>query len=84
MEVSIEERIVSTIDKIRPYIHRDGGDVIFRSYEDGIVYVEMLGACVDCGIQDTTLKDGIEAILLDEVPEIKEVRLHEDAISMFP
>ena len=39
-------------------------------YEDGIVYVEMLGACVGCSALDSTLKDGIEAILLEEVPGI--------------
>lgn len=70
-------RIEKTINKIRPYIQRDGGDVILVDFKDGIVYVQMLGACVDCSILDTTLTDGIEAILLDEVPEVKAVRLYE-------
>ena len=72
---TIEEKIIATIEKIRPYIQRDGGDVQFISYQDGIVYVQMLGACMDCMALDDTLKDGIEAILLDEVEGVVEVRL---------
>lgn len=72
---TIEEQIINTIEKIRPYIQRDGGDVQFISYEDGIVTVQMLGACAECLAIDQTLKDGIEAILIDEVPGVTEVRL---------
>ena len=72
---TIEEQIINTIEKIRPYIQRDGGDVQFVSYDEGIVTVRMLGACADCMALDETLKDGIEAILLDEVPGVSEVRL---------
>lgn len=74
MEEKIEE-IKKVIDKIRPYIQRDGGDVEFVSLDDGIVSVRMLGACMDCMSIDDTLKDGIEAILLEEVSGISEVRL---------
>ncbi len=66
----IEMQVKEILHKIRPYLQRDGGDVKFISFEDGIVYVEMLGACVGCGALDSTLKDGIEAILLEEVPGI--------------
>ena len=66
----IEKQVQEIIRKIRPYIQRDGGDIRYVRYEDGIVYVEMLGACVGCGALDSTLKDGIEAILLEEVPGI--------------
>lgn len=72
---TIEEQIINTIEKIRPYIQRDGGDVQFISYDDGIVTVQMLGACAECLAIDQTLKDGIEAILIDEVPGVTEVRL---------
>ena len=58
------------IEKIRPYLVRDGGDVEFVRIENGIVYVRMLGACVGCSSIDTTLKDGIEALILEEVPGI--------------
>ena len=73
-----EEEVIEVIEKIRPYIQRDGGDVEFVSYEDGIVKVRMLGACVGCMSIGDTLKDGIEAILMDEVAGISEVVLAED------
>jgi Fe-S cluster biogenesis protein NfuA len=66
----IEKQIQEIIAKIRPYIQRDGGDIKYVRFEDGIVYVQMLGACVGCGYVDSTLKDGVEAILLEEVPGI--------------
>lgn len=73
-----EEEVIEVIEKIRPYIQRDGGDVEFVSYEDGIVKVRMLGACVGCMSIGDTLKDGIEAILMDEVAGISEVVLAEE------
>lgn len=74
----LEEIIVDTLDKIRPYIQRDGGDVEFVSIDDqGIVYVKMLGACVGCYAADDTIKLGVEAILMDEIPQVTEVRIFE-------
>lgn len=69
------ERIEKTINKIRPYIQQDGGDVELVDFQDGVVTVKMLGACAGCMAIDATLTDGIQAILLDEVPEVKEVKL---------
>ena len=69
------ERIEKTINKIRPYIQQDGGDVQLVDFQDGVVTVRMLGACAGCMAIDATLTDGIQAILLDEVPEVKEVKL---------
>jgi len=69
--------IKNSIEKIRPYIQRDGGDVEFVKLEDDIVYVRVHGACVGCISLDQTLKDGVEAIILDEVEGVKEVRLDE-------
>ena len=74
MEKKIEE-IKKVIEKIRPYIQRDGGDLEFVSFEDEIVYVRFLGACVDCMSIGETLKDGVEAIILDEVSGVKAVVL---------
>jgi Fe-S cluster biogenesis protein NfuA len=68
-------RIEKTINKIRPYIQQDGGDVELVDFKDGVVTVKMLGACAGCMALDVTLTDGIQAILLDEVPEVKEVKL---------
>ena len=77
------ERIENTINKIRPYIQRDGGDVELVDYKDGIVTVRMLGACAGCLSINDTLTDGIEAILLDEVPEVKKVVLSEPEFQNF-
>lgn len=58
------------IDKVRPYVIRDGGDIELVNVEDGIVYVKMGGACVGCAAIDVTLKQGIETMLLETVPGI--------------
>lgn len=74
MEETIE-LIKKTLDKIRPFINRDGGDVRYVDFIDGIVYVEMQGACQDCMLIDSTLSDGIEIILQEEVPGVIGVKL---------
>ena len=68
------KEIHRVLDKLRPYLNSEGGDIQFIDYEDGIVYVRMLGACVGCGSLDYTLKEGIEALLVEYVPEVIEVR----------
>ena len=55
------ERIEKTINKIRPYIQADGGDVQLVDYKDGVVTVRMLGACAGCIAIDTTLTQGVQA-----------------------
>ena len=65
-----EKLIKSTINKLRPYLQRDGGDVEYVKLENGIVYVRLVGACVGCSYIDVTLSEGIEAILLEEVPGV--------------
>lgn len=65
-----EQQVRLIINKIRPYIQRDGGDIEFVKVEEGIVYVKMLGACVGCASIDVTLTDAIESILLEEVSGI--------------
>lgn len=69
------ELIVQTLDKIRPFINRDGGDIEFVDFIDGIVYVQMLGACEGCSLIDSTLTEGVEIILMDEVPGVLGVKL---------
>ena len=71
------ELIKITLDKIRPFINRDGGDVEFIRFEDGIVYVKMIGACEGCALIDSTLSEGIKIILMEEVPGVIDVRLAE-------
>lgn len=68
-----ELKIISIIDRLRPFLIGDGGNIEFVKYEDNIVYVKLLGACKDCSFIDITLKEGIEEIIINEVPEVKEV-----------
>lgn len=70
----IESEIKKVINKLKPYLNRDGGDIDFIKFEDGIVYVHMLGACAGCTMLDATLKEGVEMILVEEVPGVLEVR----------
>ncbi len=71
---NIEEQIQNVIHKLRPYLQRDGGDIEYVDFKDGIVYVRMLGACAGCTMIDATLKDGVEQILMEEVPGVLEVQ----------
>lgn len=71
---NIEQRIISLIEKIRPFLISDGGNLEFIKYENNIVYVKLLGACAECTMLDITLKDGIEQIITNEIPEVKEVK----------
>lgn len=64
------EQIKHVLSRIRPYLNSEGGDIDFVKFENGIVYVRMLGACVDCAMMDDTLKGGIEAMIVDEVPGV--------------
>ena len=73
MNNDIESRIKVVIDKIRPFLISDGGNLEFVKYEDNIVYVRLMGACQVCSMLDVTLKDGIEELLINEIPEINEV-----------
>ena len=67
---NMEEQIKNVIHKLRPYLQRDGGDIEYVDFKDGIVYVRMLGACAGCTMLDETLKDGVEQILMEEVPGV--------------
>lgn len=69
----IENKIKEILDKIKPFLNNDGGDVEFIKYEDGKVYVKLLGACIDCPMADNTVKEMIEYTLTFEIPEVKEV-----------
>lgn len=69
-DIEIIAQVKNILKKIRPYIQHDGGDVEFVDFVDGVVYVKMLGACVGCASIDLTLKDGIESILIEDVPGV--------------
>ena len=70
--------IIATLDKIRHFLQRDGGDVEFVSFEDGVVYVRLHGACQDCMYANSDIKDLVEVILQEEVPGVTEVRLYQE------
>ena len=74
MDTNIEEKIKSTIEKMRPFLINDGGDLEYIKYQDNIVYIKLKGACQGCPMMDITIKEGIEQLLVNEIPEIKEVR----------
>jgi Fe-S cluster biogenesis protein NfuA len=69
----MREKVEETIDKIRPMLQRDGGDVELVEIEDGVVKVRLQGACAGCPMSQMTLKNGIEKILKQEVPEVVSV-----------
>ena len=71
----IIEEIKEVIALIRPYINRDGGDIDFVKFEDGIVYVRLSGACVGCAALDSTMNDLVEDTLLERVPGVIGVEL---------
>lgn len=70
--------IKAVLAKIRPFLRRDGGDVAFVDYKDGIVYLRMYGACVGCGLVDAEITEGVEIILMEEVPGVLGVKLTDE------
>lgn len=70
----LQERIMRTLDRIRPYLQSDGGDIdLVEITDDYIVRVRLTGACQGCPFSLQTLKAGVESALMKEVPEIVEV-----------
>lgn len=68
-----ENKIKEIIDNLRPYLVSDGGNVEFVKYENNVVYIRLQGACANCDMLDITLKDGIESVIKDEIPEVIDV-----------
>lgn len=69
----MKEKIEESIGKIRPFLQRDGGNIEFIDYADGVVKVKLQGACGSCPMSMMTLKMGVERQLKQDIPEIKEV-----------
>ncbi|ACX52027.1 nitrogen-fixing NifU domain protein [Ammonifex degensii KC4] len=69
----MREKVEAALAQIRPHLQRDGGDVELVAVEDGVVKVRLKGACGGCPMAMVTLKQGIERILKEAVPEVKEV-----------
>lgn len=66
--------IQATIDKVRPFLRRDGGDIDYIGFRDGIVYVTMTGACNGCMYAGDDISAGVEIILMEEVPGVMAVK----------
>jgi Fe-S cluster biogenesis protein NfuA len=73
VDLTMKEQVAEVLDKLRPFLLRDGGDVELVDIEDGIVKLRLLGACGSCPSSTITLKAGIERALLEEVPGVTEV-----------
>lgn len=70
----LKERVQEVLNKIRPGLQADGGDVeLVDVTEDGVVKVKLQGACAGCPMSQMTLKNGIERVLKEEIPEVKSV-----------
>ena len=69
----MRDKVEEVLNKIRPALQNDGGDVELVDINDGIVKVKLTGACDGCPMSTLTLKMGIEKILKQEIPEVKEV-----------
>ena len=70
----MREKVEAALEKIRPALQADGGDVELVDVTDGVVKVRLTGACGTCPMSTMTLKAGVERILKEEVPEVKEVQ----------
>lgn len=69
----MEAKVKALLDKIRPALQADGGDVELVGIEDGVVKVRLQGACAGCPMSQLTLKNGIEKILKQKIPEVRSV-----------
>lgn len=69
----MKEKVQNVIDKIRPMLQADGGDVELVDCVDGVVTVRLKGACAGCPMSQMTLRNGIERALKNEIPEVKSV-----------
>ena len=69
----MKEQVENALEKIRPALQADGGDIELVSVEDGVATVHLTGACGSCPMSTMTLKMGVEQVLREEVPEFKEL-----------
>ena len=69
----MKEKVQQVIEKLRPMLQADGGDVELVEVDDGVVKVRLQGACAGCPMSQMTLKNGIERMMKQEIPEVKSV-----------
>lgn len=73
-KIEVEKKIKSALEKIRPSLQIDGGDIKFKNFKDGILNVELMGMCAHCPMSKITLKQGVEAVIKKQIPEVKEIK----------
>lgn len=73
VQENVMEQVQEVLDKLRPFLQRDGGDVELVDVEDNVVKVRLMGACGSCPSSTVTLKAGIERAIMEEIPSIEEV-----------
>ena len=78
----IEEQIDEVLDKIRPFLAREGGNILLDHFDEetGFCYVNMVGACSNCSLASYDVSESVEVMLMDEIPEIKKVELVSDTL----
>ena len=69
----MKERVQAALDRIRPALQADGGDVELVDVEDGVVKVKLVGACAGCPMSQLTLANGVERVIKEEIPEVERV-----------
>lgn len=69
----MREKVAAALEQVRPTLLADGGDVQLIDVKDGVVKLKLTGACYGCPMASMTLKNGIERVLKEQVPEVKEV-----------
>ena len=69
----MEDKIKEVIEKVRPLLQRDGGDITFVSFENGVVKVQLQGACCGCPMSQMTLQGVVEQAIKKDVPEVEKV-----------
>lgn len=84
---NIKEKIETVLDKLRPYLINDGGNIEFIDYQNGICYLKFLGHCANCSLMNVTFNEGIKEALINEIPEITDVEVvnevSEDELNFF-
>jgi len=79
----VKEKVQAALDKVRPTLKRDGGDVaLIDVTDDGVVKVQLTGACKGCPMSQMTLKNGIEKFVKSEVPEVTAVEAVEEPVGL--
>lgn len=74
MDDNISSRIIEVIEKVRPFLINDGGDIEFVKFENGVAYINMLGNCSNCIYSGLDISETIETIITSEIPEVIEVK----------